>query len=78
MKEIREKSPLFAEMPFVFLTSYADREQVLAGLKDGADAYLTKPIDFEMLIATVQAILRQVERINEKNDKVYELYMQGY
>ena len=77
LREIREKSPRFAEMPFIFLTSCADREQVLAGLKDGADAYLTKPIDFEMLMATVQAILRQVERIKEKNDKVYELYMQG-
>ena len=63
LKELREKHLLFPEMPFIFLSAVADREQVLAGLKEGAYAYLTKPIDFEMMLATVHASLRQIERI---------------
>ncbi len=68
MKVIRETYTLYAEMPFIFLTALADREQVMTGLKYGADAYLTKPIDFEMLLLTVQASLRQMERIQHKHE----------
>ena len=68
MKVIRETYTLYAEMPFIFLTALADREQVMTGLKYGADAYLTKPIDFEMLLLTVQASLRQMERIKHKHE----------
>ena len=62
---IRKKYPMFAEMPFIFLTALADRERVLAGIKSGADAYLTKPIDYDFLLATVDASLRQVGRIQK-------------
>ncbi len=73
LKELREKYLLFAEMPFIFLSAVTDREQVLAGLKDGADAYLIKPIDFEMMLATVHASLRQIERIKQSHEQIYEL-----
>ncbi len=66
--ELREAYTKFAEMPFIFLTALSDRENVLAGLKTGADAYLTKPIDFEMMLTTVQASLRQMERIQKKHE----------
>jgi len=68
MKVIRETYTLYAEMPFIFLTALADREQVMTGLKYGADAYLTKPIDFEMLLLKVQASLRQMEQIKHKHE----------
>ena len=65
LKEIREQHQrIFARMPFIFLTALADKQRVLAGLKDGADAYLTKPIEFELLLATVEASLRQMDRVN--------------
>ncbi len=73
LKELRENYLLFAEMPFIFLSAVTDREQVLAGLKDGADAYLIKPIDFEMMLATVHASLRQIERIKQSHEQIYEL-----
>ena len=70
LKEIREQHDrIFARMPFIFLTALADKERVLAGLKDGADAYLTKPIDFEMMLATVQASLRQMDRIKQDESR---------
>lgn len=73
LKDIRGRYPIFAEMPFIFLSALADKEHILAGLKDGADAYLTKPVDFEFLLTTVKASLRQMERIKHKNDDMVVL-----
>jgi len=44
LKEIRNNYPLLAEMPIILLSALADRERVLDGLQQGADAYLTKQI----------------------------------
>ena len=73
LKQIREKYPVFAEMPFIFLSALADRDHVLAGLKNGADGYLTKPVDFEILLTTIEASLRQMDRIRHKQNEVIVL-----
>jgi len=52
-----------AEMPFVFLSALADPRQIVEGKRLGADDYLVKPIDYDLLLATVDARLRQIERI---------------
>ena len=64
---------LFAEMPFIFLSALGGREDVLVGLQKGADAYLVKPIDFELLLVTIHASLRQMERVKQMREKLYEL-----
>lgn len=73
LQEIREKYVLFAEMPFIFLSALGGREDVLVGLQKGADAYLTKPIDFELLLVTIHASLRQMERVKQMREKLYDL-----
>jgi DNA-binding response OmpR family regulator len=60
-------------MPFIFLTTLGGREYVLVGLQKGADAYLVKPIDFELLLVTIHASLRQMERVKQMREKLYEL-----
>ena len=75
LKEIRDNHLIFADMPFIFLSALADKERILAGLKTGADAYLTKPINYDMLLTTVQASLRQIERIKQKHEDVIVLDM---
>jgi DNA-binding NarL/FixJ family response regulator len=49
----------YANIPFVFLTALGDRDSELAGRRLGADDYLTKPIDFEMLDTVIQSRLRR-------------------
>jgi DNA-binding NarL/FixJ family response regulator len=49
----------FAEIPFIFLTALGDRDHELTGRRLGADDYLTKPVDFEMLDAVIQNRLRR-------------------
>ena len=55
-----------AGTPFIFLTALADRTEVVHGKKSGADDYLTKPIDYDLLLATVDAHLRQIYRVSRK------------
>lgn len=65
LKEVRNEHGISGEMPFIFLSALADKEHVVAGLKLGADNYLTKPVDFDVLRVKVQACLRQVDRIRD-------------
>ena len=55
-------APRFARMPFVFLTALSDRDNELKGRQLGADDYVTKPIDFDMLATIIAARLAGVAR----------------
>jgi DNA-binding response OmpR family regulator len=47
-------------IPFIFLTAKSLREDIIRGLKLGADDYITKPFDPEMLILRINNILKRV------------------
>jgi DNA-binding response OmpR family regulator len=53
-KEIREKND---SVPIFFLTAKNLKEDVLKGFKIGADDYLTKPFDSDVLLAKIKAVL---------------------
>ncbi|MGA2550305.1 MAG: response regulator transcription factor [Burkholderiaceae bacterium] len=57
-------APSFANMPFVFLTALTDRDTELQGRRLGADDYVTKPIDFDLLESIINARLARVARID--------------
>lgn len=52
----------FRQTPFVFLSSLSDPEEIVRGLDLGADDYLTKPINAEILKAKVRSILGRKKR----------------
>jgi DNA-binding NarL/FixJ family response regulator len=56
-------APRFSKMPFVFLTALTDRDNELKGRQLGADDYVTKPIDFELLATIITARLAGVARL---------------
>ncbi|HEV7346224.1 MAG TPA: response regulator [Devosia sp.] len=62
LKEVR-KEPSLGNPPFVFLTALAGRQDIIAGKQAGVDDYLTKPIDFDLMLITIAARLDQVARI---------------
>lgn len=47
-------------VPFIFLTAKCLRDDIIKGLKLGADDYITKPFDPEMLILRINNIMRRV------------------
>ena len=55
-------APRFSKMPFVFLTALTDRDNELKGRQLGADDYVTKPIDFDVLATIIAARLAGVAR----------------
>src|SRR4029078_12046661 len=55
-------APRFAKMPFVFLTALTDRDNELKARQLGADDYVTKPIDFDVLETIIAARLAGVAR----------------
>jgi DNA-binding response OmpR family regulator len=54
--------PRFESMPFVFLTALGDHDNEIKGWELGADDYLTKPVDYDVLAALISARLARVAR----------------
>ncbi len=54
--EIREQGD---EVPVIFVTGREKVEERVRGLRMGADDYLVKPIEFDELLARIEAVLRR-------------------
>jgi DNA-binding NarL/FixJ family response regulator len=62
LERLTALAPRFSNMPFVFLTALTDRDNELKGRRLGADDYVTKPIDFDLLTMIIEARLKAVAR----------------
>ncbi|WP_052081031.1 response regulator [Pseudomonas sp. ML96] len=60
---IRQKRPDLAAKPFIFLTALGQRADLLQAKRQGVDDYLVKPVDYDLLLATISARLDQVGRV---------------
>ncbi len=68
-KEIREDNAL---IPIIFLTAKSLKEDVLKGYKSGADDYLNKPFDSEVLLVKLKTLLkRKAVGVVANNQQVY-------
>jgi len=63
LERLTALTPRFSKMPFVFLTALTDRDNELKGRQLGADDYVIKPIDFDLLATIIAARLSGVARI---------------
>ena len=72
LERLTALAPRFGNMPFVFLTALTDRDNELKGRQLGADDYVTKPIDFDVLETIIMARLAGVAR-NELWPKLVDL-----
>lgn len=61
------------EIPILFLTAKNLREDVLKGYKTGADDYITKPFDTEVLIFKLKAILKRHSNNPQKESDFYQI-----
>jgi DNA-binding response OmpR family regulator len=62
LERLTALAPRFRDMPFVFITALVDRENELRGRQLGADDYVTKPVDFDVLGTIINARLARVAR----------------
>ena len=68
-KEIREVNEA---IPLIFLTAKNLKDDVLKGYKIGADDYLTKPFDSEILLAKIKSILNRKPVVNNEEKDTFE------
>lgn len=58
LKRIRE----FSEVPIIMLTARNDQDDIIKGLKNGADDYISKPFNEKELLARIEAVLRRTSK----------------
>ncbi|PID70370.1 MAG: DNA-binding response regulator [Flavobacteriales bacterium] len=68
-KDIRASN---SDVPIIFLTAKTMKEDVLKGYEVGADDYLNKPFDSEVLLHKIKAILQRKEIDNSADDEQHE------
>ncbi|SFS30114.1 response regulator transcription factor [Lutibacter maritimus] len=61
-----------SEIPIIFLTAKTMKEDVLKGYQVGADDYLNKPFDSEVLLYKIKAILQRKETEQSVEDESFE------
>ncbi len=66
LRLVRETMASLYDVPFVFLSAQDGSGQITQGKYAGADDYLVKPVNFDLMLATVAARIRQVQRVREK------------
>jgi DNA-binding response OmpR family regulator len=66
LDRIRELGPRYADVPFLFLSALSAPVQVVDGINAGADDYIVKPVDYELLLAKVRAHFGRNERLIKK------------
>jgi DNA-binding response OmpR family regulator len=69
-KEIKKSNSI---VPFIFLTAKSLKEDMLEGFRTGADDYITKPFDSEVLLFKLHAILKRNHQRNEVEPDLNEM-----
>lgn len=65
-EEVRNIDP---DIPLFFLTAKNMKEDILTGYKLGADDYILKPFDSEILLSKIKAILKRNSDAQEKQNE---------
>src|SRR6201986_192459 len=74
-EEIRNVDP---DVPLFFLSAKSMKEDILNGYKLGADDYITKPFDSEILLQKIKAILKRNQDLQEKQHSQIEFNIGSY
>jgi DNA-binding response OmpR family regulator len=73
-EEIRDVDP---DIPLFFLSAKTMKDDIIQGYKLGADDYITKPFDSEVLLLKIKAILKRNEELNKEAEN-REFDLAGY
>lgn len=61
------------DIPMVFLTAKTLKEDILKGYNVGADDYVTKPFDTEVLLCKIQAIIKRQSTAPANNEVIFDI-----
>ena len=63
----------YKNIPVIMLTAKSTENNIVNGLNNGADDYVTKPFSIKVLIARVRALLRRREEVHHEILKIGEI-----
>jgi two-component system, NtrC family, sensor kinase len=66
-----KSAPVVRDIPLIILTAVSEREAMIEGLSTGADDYISKSSDFEVLKARVRAQIRR-RQFEDENRRIRE------
>lgn len=71
-RQLRQ-NPLSQKIPILLMTGFTNREKILASFRGGADDYIEKPIEPEILVERINARIRRIEDIGGRSDSIGNL-----
>ncbi|PUZ22091.1 DNA-binding response regulator, OmpR family, contains REC and winged-helix (wHTH) domain [Chitinophaga costaii] len=74
-EEIRDVDP---DIPLFFLSAKTMKEDIIQGYKLGADDYISKPFDSELLLLKIKAILKRNQELSNKEEDLHEFQVGRY
>ncbi|MBP6688086.1 MAG: response regulator, partial [Lacibacter sp.] len=63
--KIIKETPALSHIPFILITGSFSPETKLKGIEAGADDYITKPFEKDMLVARVQSLIKKQENLQK-------------
>lgn len=78
--KLLKESPLTAHIPIIIITTLGESWERTQGLEAGADDFLTKPVDYDTLMARVRSLVRLKRLLDEwrlRSDTALTLGLQG-
>lgn len=68
-EEIRDVDP---DVPLFFISAKNMKDDIIQGYKLGADDYITKPFDSELLLLKIRAVLKRNQELNNREEERVE------
>lgn len=66
LEELRSSSET-ADIPVIIVTALADEDSIARALKGGANSYVVKPFDYELLLAKIAKVLPPEETLEQSS-----------
>lgn len=56
----------YRELPVIFLTVRGDTDDIVSGFQNGADDYVVKPFELEVLLSRIRALLKRAGNVSKQ------------
>ena len=85
LNKVLKKDPMLESIPLIFLTAKTTTDDKVKGFENGADDYLTKPFDADLLVARVENIIQKRKKLRayflekksiEANEEINDPFLQ--
>ena len=57
---------IYRELPLIFLTVRGDTDDIVSGFRNGADDYVVKPFELDVLLSRIRALLKRAGNVSKQ------------